>query len=99
MLIKTAINGERCFSNNSWVLKWERLSARSAAAAAKSPRLCPTLCDPRDGSPPQSPIHGILQARVLEWVAIAFSARSSDLVKIKVKTYLQKNYNITFKYL
>ena len=44
-----------------------------AAAAAKSLQSCPTLCDPRDGSPPGSPIHGICQARVLEWVAIAFS--------------------------
>ena len=44
-----------------------------AAAAAKSLQLCPTLCDPIDGSPPGSPIPGILQARTLEWVAIAFS--------------------------
>ena len=44
-----------------------------AAAAAKSLQLCPTLCDPRDGSPPGSPIPGILQARTLEWVAISFS--------------------------
>ena len=44
-----------------------------AAAAAKSLQSCPTLCDPTDGSPPGSPIHGILQARVLEWGAIAFS--------------------------
>ena len=48
-----------------------RLSA--AAAAAKSLQLCPTLCDPIDGSPPGSPIPGILQARTLEWVAISFS--------------------------
>ena len=34
---------------------------------------CPTLCDPRDGSPPSSPVPGILQARTLEWVAISFS--------------------------
>ena len=46
---------------------------RVAAAAAKSLQLCPTLCDPTDGSPPSSPIPGILQARTLEWVAIAFS--------------------------
>ena len=46
-----------------------------AAAAAKSLQSCPTLCDPRDGSPPGSPIPGILQARVLEWGAIAFSKR------------------------
>ena len=45
----------------------------SAAAAAKSLQLCPTLCDPIDGSPPGSAIHGIFQARVLEWVAIASS--------------------------
>ena len=44
-----------------------------AAAAAKSLQLCPTLCDPRDGSPLGSPIPGILQARTLEWVAISFS--------------------------
>ena len=47
----------------------------AAAAAAKSLQSCPTLCDPRDGSPPGSPIPGILQARVLEWGAIAFSDR------------------------
>ena len=44
-----------------------------AAAAAKSLQSCPTLCDPRDGSPPGSPVPGILQARTLEWVAISFS--------------------------
>ena len=42
-------------------------------AAAKSLQLCPTLCDPIDGSPPVSSIQGIFQARVLEWGAIAFS--------------------------
>ena len=45
----------------------------TAAAAAKSLQSCPTLCDPIDGSPPGSPIPGILQARTLEWVAISFS--------------------------
>ena len=45
----------------------------AAAAAAKSLQSCPTLCDPIDGSPPGSPVHGILQARTLEWVAISFS--------------------------
>ena len=44
-----------------------------AAAAAASLRSCPTLCDPIDGSPPGSPVPGILQARTLEWVAIPFS--------------------------
>ena len=53
----------------------KRCSAPSvtAAAAAKSLQSCPTLCDPRDGSPTGSPIPGILQARTLEWVAISFS--------------------------
>ena len=46
---------------------------RAAAAAAKSLQSCPTLCDPIDGSPPGSPVPGILQARTLEWGAIAFS--------------------------
>ena len=44
-----------------------------AAAAAKSLQSCPTLCNPTDGSPPGSPVPGILQARTLEWVAISFS--------------------------
>ena len=49
-------------------------AAAAAAVAAKSLQLCPTLCDPRDGSPPGSPIPGMLQARTLEWVAISFSS-------------------------
>ena len=47
--------------------------AADSAAAAKSLQSCPTLCDPIDGSPPGSSVPGILQARILEWVAIAFS--------------------------
>ena len=47
--------------------------AAAAAAAAKSLQSCPNLCDPRDGSPPGSPVPGILQARTLQWVAISFS--------------------------
>ena len=49
------------------------LEHQDAAAAAMSLQLCPTLCDPIDSSPPGSPIPGILQARVLEWVAISYS--------------------------
>ena len=45
----------------------------TAVAAAKSLQSCPTLCDPIDGSPPGSPVPGIFQASILEWVAIAFS--------------------------
>ena len=48
------------------------------AAAAKLLQSCPTLCDPRDGSPPGSPVPGILQARTLEWVAISFSRIISE---------------------
>ena len=53
------------------------------AAAAKSLQSCPTLCDSIDGSPPGSPIPGILQARTLEWVAIFFSSAWKWKVKVK----------------
>ena len=55
----------------------------AAAAAAKSLQSCPTLCDSIDGSPPGSPISGILQARTLEWVAISFSNAWKRKVKVK----------------
>ena len=48
-------------------------NSHAAAAVAKSLQSCLTLCNPIDGSPPGSPVPGILQARVLEWVAVAFS--------------------------
>ena len=57
----------------------------AAAAAAKSLQLCPTLCDPIDGSPPGSPFPGILQARTLEWVAI--SSSNAWKWKVKVKSF------------
>ena len=57
----------------SYLSKISAASAHAAAAAAKSFQSCPTLCDPRDGSPPGFPVLGILQARTLEWGAIAFS--------------------------
>ena len=53
------------------------------AAAAKSLQSCSTLCDPIDGSPPGSPVPGILQARTLEWGAIAFSNAWKWKVKVK----------------
>ena len=53
----------------------------AAAAAAKSLQSCPTLSDPMDGSPPGSSIHGIFQARVLEWGAIAFSVRTMEVTE------------------
>ena len=55
----------------------------AAAATAKSLQSCPTLCDPRDGSPPGSPVPGILQARTLEWVAISFSNAWKWKVKVQ----------------
>ena len=54
-----------------------------AAAAAKSLQSCPTLCHPTDGSPPGSPVPGILQARTLEWVVISFSNAWKWKVKVK----------------
>ena len=59
-------------------LLWE-----CSAAAAKSLQSCPTLCNPIDGSPPGSPVPGILQARTLEWVAISFSSAWKWKVKVK----------------
>ena len=59
------------------------LSELRHAAAAKSRQSCPTLCDPIDGSPPGSPVPGILQARTLEWVAISFSNAWKWKVKVK----------------
>ena len=53
------------------------------ATAAKSLQLCPTLCNPIDGSPPGFPVPGILQARTLEWVAISFSNAWKWKVKVK----------------
>ena len=64
----------------------------AAAAAAKSLQSCPTLCDPTDGSPPGSSVHGIFQARVLEWVAISFSRGSYENQTIKIQT----NYRFFF---
>ena len=55
------------------VVKYRRKSWIIKKAAAKSLQSCPTLCDPIDGSLPDFPIPGILQARTLEWVAISFS--------------------------
>ena len=54
------------------------LQSMGLHAAAKSLQLCPILCDPIDGSPPGFPVPGILQARILEWVAISFSRGSSQ---------------------
>ena len=68
---KTIALTRRTFVGKVISLLFNMLSA--AAAAAKSLQSCLTLCDPIDGSPPGSPVPGILQARTLEWLAISFS--------------------------
>ena len=57
--------------------------------AAKSLQSCPTLCDPIDGSPPGSPVLGILQARILKWFAISFSNTWKWKVKVKSLSRVQ----------
>ena len=61
----------------------------AATAAAKSLQSCPTLCHPRDGSPPGSPVPGIPQARTLEWVAISFSNAWKWKVKVKSLSHVR----------
>ena len=56
------------------------LEQRVTAAAAKSLQSCPTLCNPIDGSPPGSTVYRILQARILEWVALSFSKQRVEFV-------------------
>ena len=64
---------QSCWRGETETYDTVRGLVRTAAAAAKSLQLCPILCDPRDGSPLGSSVPGILQARILEWVAISFS--------------------------
>ena len=59
--------------NVNWYNHYGEQYAAAAAAAAKSLQSCLTLCNPKDDSPPGSAVPGILQARILEWVAISFS--------------------------
>jgi len=72
MLISALLLSHTCVAYSTSLFK-KVIPATAAAAAAKLLQLCPTLCNPTDGSPPGSPVPGILQARTLEWVAIAFS--------------------------
>ena len=67
-LVKAVVFPAVMYGYQSWTIK-----KAAAAAAAKSLQSCLTLCDPIDGSPPGSPIPGILQARTLKWVAMSFS--------------------------
>ena len=69
--------------------QWKMVNRLTAAAAAKSLQSCPTLCDPINGSPPGSPVPGILQARTLECVAISFSKAWKWKVKVKSLSHVQ----------
>ena len=91
---KSWLIGKDLDSEKDWELKEKRVAedemvreyhwlSGHAAAAAKSLQLCLTLCDPIDGSPPGSPVPGILQARTLEWVAISFSNAWKGKGKVK----------------
>ena len=62
------------------ILLLDKMGLMNSAAAAKSLQSCRTLCNPIDGSPPGSPVRGDLQARTLEWVAIAFSNMCVEVV-------------------
>ena len=75
-LVKATVFPVVTYGCESWTMK--KASAAAAAAAAKSLQLCPTLCDPIDGSPPGSTVPGILQARTMEWVAISFFKHESE---------------------
>ena len=98
------MSGSRWVTIPLWLSRWLRpflyssvnschllISSTSvaAAAAAKSLQLCPTLCDPIDGSPLGSPVPGILQARPLEWVAISFFNAWTWKVKVKLLSCVQ----------
>ena len=89
-LIKYSLNFMLAVEIEQVVLPETDLTGFRAAAAAKSLQSCPTLCDPIDGSPPGSPIPGILQARTLEWVAISFSSAWKWRVKVKSLSHASK---------
>ena len=70
-------------------MRWPRSSISATAAAARLLQSCPTLCDPMNGSPPGSPVPGILQARTLEWVAVSFSNAWKWKVKLKLLIHVR----------
>ena len=72
-----------------WVSDAIQSDATAAAAADKSLQSWPTLCDPRDGSPPGSAVPGILQAITVEWVAISFSNAWKWKVKVKSLSHVR----------
>ena len=81
----------KCPSTDEYIknMRYIYIQWNTAAAAAKLLQSCPTLCDPIFGSPPGSPIPGILQARTLEWVSISFSNAWKWKVKVKSLSRVQ----------
>ena len=79
-------NTNTFFQIKVWLASWEE---NICSAAAKSLQSCPTLCNPIDGSPPGSPVPGILQTRTLEWVAISFSNAWKWKVKVKSLSHVR----------
>ena len=91
--IRVLIKRKTFYRKIAQVFGWPKVcsgfSISCYAAAAKSLQSCLTLCDPIDCSPPGSPISGILQARTLEWVAIAFSNARKCKVKVKSLSHVR----------
>ena len=67
------------------------MKVKSESEVAQS---CPTLCDPTDCSPPDSSVHGIFQAKVLEWGAIAFSVLTEE-ISLKLLLFLKQGFRST----
>ena len=82
-LVKAMVFPVVMYGCESWTIN------KVATAAAKSLQSCPTLCNPIDGSPPGSPVPGILQARTVEWVAISFSNAWKWKVKVKLLSHVR----------
>ena len=86
LLMRMKEEGERASLklniNETKIMSSGPIAAAAAAAAAKSHQLCPTLCDPIDSSPTGSSVPGILQARILEWVAISSYVGSSPASQV-----------------
>ena len=86
LALDTVLVSQQAFNKYLWKqIDW----LIHTAAVAKSLQLCPTLCNPIDGSPPGSPVPGILQARTLEWVAISFSNAWKWKVKVKSLSHVR----------
>ena len=83
LLFSRSVVSDSVIHTNKKIKVCQLMNVFAAAAAAKLLQLCPTLCNPIDGSPPGSPVPGILQARTLGWVAISFSNAWKWKMKVK----------------